>query len=606
MALGKNLTAFDISKFDGGCNYSSDLGSLKGTESPNSMNVEFDGEIIRKRRGFNKLITTSTGTSDRGNSLFDFGVEGIGRKLIIHNNTKVYSSTNLAQSLTTIRTGAPNVRSSNSVIKLNLIQTYEDNSTPYYWDGSTATMTLLSGSAPGFKYTIEHNGYLLGMNTTSSRLIIYYEDINTMIGGAFIDYFTLSSSNRDDAGTGFFSLNGRVYASTKSGIFRISYIGGAAVFDFKQIVSSTGVVPYTAKVIITDEFGELCLFLGYDRRVYLFDGSTVRNVSSKFEEGSNDAEISLDQIDPNYLSNISAEYDTIKNVYRLFVTKLGNSTNTHCINVSTRNFAYYPFNNMEFHSSVIAQDNSGRRYYIAVGYDGYIRRLFHNINHDDGAAIIETYEGPPVLRKAGKMSKEHFIIFDFLPTANNTLLFEDRSDFDKTWKVRGRLALSDSRDRFLGVNTVLGTTAYLNSHYEVISQQISIPVVDNIYRFRIGSNGEDGDVCSYETGTVTGTAGSTSIVGTGTAWTSDMTAANGWKIWIPTGIHSGYLYDFTYVSPTTATITTINGTAPGDNIAGASYELYRSGYGACALGWELHKIELVSENLQYGKAESNR
>jgi hypothetical protein len=55
----------------------------------------------------------------------------------------------------------------------------------------------------------------------------------------------------------------------------------------------------------------------------------------------------------------------------------------------------------------------------------------------------------------------------------------------------------------------------------------------------------------YATGTIACTAGSTSVTGTGTVWTSGMTNNNGWKIKFA-GLDN--VYSFTYASGTTATI----------------------------------------------------
>jgi len=78
---------------------------------------------------------------------------------------------------------------------------------------------------------------------------------------------------------------------------------------------------------------------------------------------------------------------------------------------------------------------------------------------------------------------------------------------------------------------------------------------------------------AYQTGTVALVAGSTSITGTGTVWTSTQTKNNGWKIKFA-GLN--ITYDFTYVSSTTATI---NPALEGDvNYSAANYILFRDEY----------------------------
>jgi len=605
MGIGKQLSTFQAEEFSGGCNYRPDITELKPNESPNAINVVFDRETVYKRTGYEKLNATSAGTNDYGYGLFDFGIEGTGRLLVAHFDDAVYKMANLDGTLTSIRTSAPAVKSYSAKVKTSLIQCYENYSAEYYWDGTSSTMAVLSASAPGFKYPIEFQGYLLGGSISSSRLRIYYEDINTMIGGAYADFFTLPGG-RDDSMTGWFILNGRLYATTKTAIHRISFIGGAAVFDDKEVVSTTGAVPRTARVIVTNDFGEVCLFLGYDKNLYLFDGSVVRVVSEKFRYANNETPIALDLLDDTYIEESHAVYDTIRQVYRLCITKKGETLNNYALNIDARTLAYYPFDNMTFLSSEIARDNVGRRYLIGANYAGHLMKMFINSNHDDGEVIIENYEGAPIIFGASRVYKNQDLGLYFNPVANYELILEDRTDFDKTWKSRDTLPMRDVKDRFLGVSDVLGNTAYLGSEVEVLRHAVRIPVTQNVYRFRLRSGGTSGLQCSYTTGTVAGAGGGTSVTGTGTVWTSDMTSVNGWKIWVKTGTHLNYVYNFTYVSATSATVSTMQGTSPANDFTGASYEVFRTGHAACGLGWELLKVELSGQPLTVGRAESLR
>lgn len=77
----------------------------------------------------------------------------------------------------------------------------------------------------------------------------------------------------------------------------------------------------------------------------------------------------------------------------------------------------------------------------------------------------------------------------------------------------------------------------------------------------------------YLTGTVSCTAGSTALTGSGTVWTSTMTNDHGWKIVFAS---LNIVYQFTYVSPTTATINPpLEGSV---NLATQTYTLFRDEY----------------------------
>jgi len=598
MAIGRKITEVNTTEFTGGCNYDKDITALAANESPNSMNIMFDGERVFKRKGFKEINSTATGASDYGHSLHDFGVSSA-RKLIAHFGTTVYSMDNLDGTLDTILGSAPDVTSYNAEVKQLLIQTYEDYSNEMYWNGTDSTMKRLSTSSPGFKHAIEFQGYLLGANIDGEELRIYYEDINSMVGGSFANYFTLTGP-QDDEVVGWFILNGRCYAATSTSIFRISFIGGVAVFEYKQVISDVGVVPRTLKVVVTNEFGQIALFLGTDKNVYLFDGSFIRVISSKYRLANNDTDIALEYIDDNYINNSVATYDTKWQLYRLFVTAKGNTTNTHCLNVNVNTLAYFPFDNMMFKSVVEATDDLNRRFLVGADYAGRIHKLFGEYNNDNGEVILETYESPPIMPKPTTINKTRTIDLYFKPAARYQLDLDDRTDFDITWKNRAKIDMFKNRDKFLGQTTTLGTTFKLGSETSVLVKRVNIPVTCNVYRYRLQTTGcEAESLCYYITGTVSGTGGGTSITGSGTSWTTDMTSENGWRIHIKDGNHANTTYTFDYVSATSATVSTM---AAGD-FSGVSYEIYKTDCAPCQKGWELFKVDYNPQLITYGRGE---
>jgi len=601
MAVGRKLNTLNIDEYKGGCNYDRDVTSLKENESPNAINVVFDNTVVRKRTGYKEIA--DAGTGEPGYCLLDYGVAGVGRRLVCHIGDVVYKMPNLDSTLTSIRNDTPQTISYMAEVKQLLIHTFSNYSVPYYWNGTDAAMALLSASAPGFKHTIEAQGYLLGGNISGEPLRIYYEDINTMVGGSYSSYFTLTGE-RDDEITDFFVINGRTYAATKSGVFRLSYIGGVAVFEYKQVVSEVGVIPRTAKTVISNEFGQVVIFLGYDLNVYLFDGSFIRVISDKYRIANNDTPIAPSYVEWNKLDNSNATYDPVSQVYSVYVTAKGDTQNYFSFNVDIRDLAYYPFDNMTFHSTTVAEDRIGRKFRVGADYNGKIHKMFANYNNDNGVVIIENYESPPMMQTPATRSKTSAIDLYFKPVAHYEILMDDRTDFDKTWKPRTTLKMYSGRDRFIGLNTILGDTAVLGSEVEVQAVRPNIPVTSNFYRMRLrtGSTDDIGTIVQYVTGTVSGTGGTTSITGSGTAWTDYMTAANGYRINITSGDHANTTYTFDYVSATSATVSTM---VAGD-IVGASYEIYRREYAPAGPAWELLKADFLALALGSGRSEPQR
>jgi hypothetical protein len=591
-----------------GVNYDEDITSLTEAESPNAIDVEFDETLVRKRPGYRTITPTSLGPNEQGYSLKDFGVAEGDRRLVSHQGNKVYTITNLEGAQTVIRSSVPRTQSFFAEVKRFLIHTFDDHSTEYYWDGATTTMSVLSPSAPGFKHAIETQGFLLGGNIDGEPLRIYYEDTSSMIGGAFADFFTLPGG-RDDELTGFFELNGVTYATTKTGIFRISFVGGVTVFRFERAIDTTGAVPRTMRTIPNDvlqQAAESTLFLGYDQNLYTYNGANVAIISDKYRKPNNDTPIALGLLDRSRLNNSQAVYDPIRRTYRLFATKLGDDDNNFAFNIDVRNLSYFPYKNMKFASTTVAEDGVGRLFLVGADYEGRIHKMFTDVNDDNGIAITEFYEAPPMLRALERYKKVQTVDMYFTPVGNHKLQLEDRTDFDKTWKTRTTLNMYRNRDRFLGENTVLGETAELGSQDEVLKHHVNVPATANIYRFRIKTGGTDGARCRDDRGTVAGAGGGTTLTGTSTEWTSDMTSANGWKVWINDGVHKNEIYTFDYVSATSATVSTMVGTSPANDFTGAEYEVFKTGDPACAKRWELLKIDYNAKPLSLGRGSKIR
>lgn len=507
MATGKTIQEFDIQDVSGGCNYSNDITALTKDQSPDSMNVEFFNGRIRKRKGssiinyrvynysedveYNAPISYNYGRLDVipvGYSLVDFSNTSGYHQQIAHFNNYVSAYDRLQDTKIDLRTNAPYTRSYNAKIRSWLIQTYNDYSSPYYWDGAAATMSVLT-NAPAFKRSIEFQGYLMGMNTSAYKMRIYYQSTRDMLGAitAYTDYFTLTPGPNDDELSDPFLLNGRLYVGTKYSIFRVSFVGGVTVFEFKQIISDVGIVPNTAQAVITKEFGQVILFLGTDKRVYLFDGANIKAISDLFFYHNNGTPISMDLIDDNYKENSFAVYDHTRRIYRLFVTKKAQATNYYCMNIDVDTFAYYPFDNMGFSSGCMCYDALLRPFLVCTDYEGQMRRLFIESSTDAGAPINEYYTSPMVSVKDPFMKQGQDVMIHMRPTSHTNLLVYDKVDFRSTWQLRQKLPCASSRDKFLGQSLTLGSSV-LGSEKDVCHPRIGINITFNHYQYKLLSD----------------------------------------------------------------------------------------------------------------------
>lgn len=433
---------------------------------------------------------TFSATIDQiGFSLIDFSDTNDNHQQVAHIGTGVYAYDRVSSTVATLRNGAPYVRSFNAKASSYLIQTYNNYAVPYYWDGAATSMAILSANAPGFKRSIEFQGYLIGMNTAANPTRCYYQPIGNILGGgaAYTDYFTLTPAPNDDEITDPFLLYGRLYAGTKYGIFRISFVGGVTVFEFKQVISDVGIVPGTIQIVITKQFGQVALFLGTDKRVYMFDGANVKTISDLFYYSNRSTPIALDLIDDNYKENSFAVYDFTLRIYRLFVTKKADSTNNYCMNVDVDTFAYYPFDNMAFSAGCMAYDSLLRPFLLCLDYTGVIHKMFIDSPTDNGTAINEYFTSPLVSLNSNVIKKGTNINFDIVPSSNANLQVYDKIDFARAWTFRQNLPLASSRDKFIGRSFVLGS-AKLGSEKELLSSQLSINATFNSYQFKLVSD----------------------------------------------------------------------------------------------------------------------
>jgi len=403
---------------------------------------------------------------------------------IAHFGTTTYAYDRISNTKVTLRNGTPFTRSFNTKASSFFIQTYNDYSAPYYWDGVASSMALLSASAPNFKRCIEFQGYLIGMNISSAKTRCYYQLIGNIIGATYSDYFTLTPAPNDDEISDPFILNGRLYVGTKYSIFRVSFVGGVTVFEFKPVVSDTGVVPGTAQTVITKEYGQVTIFLGTDKRVYMFDGSNVRAISDLFYYRNATTPIALDYIDDNYKENSFAVYDSRYKIYRLFITKQASSKNYYCMNIDVDTFAYYPFDNMQMAAGCMSYDRLLRPYLVCADYTGILHNMFIDTSTDNGVGINEYYISPMVSLNNRAVTKGKNVNFEIVPSSNANLDVYDKVDHARAWSFKEKIPLCSSRDKVLGTSFVLNSSK-LGSDKSVLTPNMSINATFNTYQFKL-------------------------------------------------------------------------------------------------------------------------
>ena len=357
--------------FNGGLNTQSDPFSLQPSESPYVKNVDFNEDAsLSKRKGREKLNTTVTGAEDYCNGLFDFGVSVGVRKLIGQFGTTIYKMDDLDGTWDSLLTSRNNCLNYFDRISGYLVNATEDKEILKYWDGATASMSTLNANAPRAKFIGEFNGYMLAMNTSSNAKRVYYELTSTMLTGDWSDYFTLPSSSDDEVYWGL-ELRNRYYISLRNMWYRLSFVGGEAVFDYKPVLSATvGCIPRTAKVVTIPNTGEVIMYLGWDKKIWIFDGTSAQPISIKYEQNNNESSIFLDNINQAQLRNCHAKTDTNRSIYHLHISNGDSGTINVRLDINYKTMSCSPHTNQDFLSAVLAEDTLGRKYIIGGDYNG--------------------------------------------------------------------------------------------------------------------------------------------------------------------------------------------------------------------------------------------
>lgn len=356
--------------FTGGLNTQADIFALASNESPNSRNVNFreDGSLD-KRMGREKLNTTPTGALYVGNGLFDFGINPGVRKLILASGGSVYKMDDLDGTWDSIASGRNDCLNFFDRISGYLINSTTNREILKYWDGSAAAMLDVNANAPLCKYIAEFNGYMLGMNVSGNARRIYYQPTSTIFTGDWEDYLTLPASSDDEITWGL-ELRGRFYVSLKNLWYRLSYIAGETIFDYKLVSTSPGAVPRTAKTVSIPGAGEVILYLGWDKKLRIFDGTDAQVVSIKYEKSNKQSDIYLDNINQAQLGNCHAVLDTSQYLYRLFVPMGASGEVNIRLDINYKTMSCSPHTNQNCLSSRIAEDSNGKKWTLVSDYNG--------------------------------------------------------------------------------------------------------------------------------------------------------------------------------------------------------------------------------------------
>lgn len=421
---------------------------------------------------------TSAGNTGFSWASFDFGASSI-RWLTVAAGTGLYASSNRGATFVVI--GTTRTQTYQSLNRSNnvLIATSDAYDVPLYWAGSAGTFasTVAPGSAPGVKYSINYNGFLILLNSQQRKRGFFYANQNTQLTDPWTNSFDLPSS-ADDEITGAFVLYKFLYVSTRYKIYRMSYVGGNPDWSYLE-VKQWGYTPRTVDILTLEQAGQVAIGLDWNSRLRMFDGFYDRFISNNIENNNGLCDFATSKISyaGSGLQVCHGLLNPVTQEYRLNVAIGSQSTQTtHGIVLNARNNALYPYSNQGWQTMCIAESNN-QRALMAFDRSGFCY-ILDSGNLDGIIPIAEVYDTPPLFSQSPEVvSKGHQLNLFFGISSSGNIYQQSRVDLSNQWGVQS--PLSNAK----GNTTLTGTENAIK-----ILRTIDVKETYNTIQFRLTSS----------------------------------------------------------------------------------------------------------------------
>lgn len=415
--------------------------------------------------------TFTNAVSAFGWAMFDFGATSI-RWLTVAQGTGLIASSNLGTTFVNIASSRTQTYQYLDRSKNVLIATSDAYDVPLYWAGSTGTFaaTLAPGSAPGVKYSINYQGFLVLLNSATRKRGFFYADENLQLTDPWTNSFDFPSSADDEVTTAFV-LYKFLYVSTRYKLFRVAFVGGNPDWSFLK-VKDFGFVPRTAK-LMTVKGGQVVVGMDWQRRIRIFDGYDDVFASDNVENFNGINPFAMTQISyaGSGLVVSHAEADLIEQEYRLNVAiGMASTQVTHAIVLNGRTLAMYPYSNQNYQAMCIAESNN-QQHLMAIDRSGFVH-ILNSGNLDISRPINENYDSPILFKDIpGSVSKSQ----------NNSLYFKS----DSCGVVYYQDALNRSTT-FSAARSLVNLVG--NENVVQVEAPLDVPATFNTYQFRLLSS----------------------------------------------------------------------------------------------------------------------
>jgi len=463
--------------------------TLGDGESPQCMNVHSNiFATLIKRKGYTKNayshthVTTSTGKT---NGLFDFAVDTTTRKFIRYLDNHLYSYGDFASNPDRIKF---TTAMTNDIMEFEnfdgtLIMSTWSRDLGQSW-GGTGLITSDITNMPQGRHIIRAYTRMFVMNCdvggTTYPLRFYFSNAASYTAWTTgTDYETLDG-HAGDEGMGWGLVKGGLYGFTKYTVNLVSDIGGATPMSASRRIDGIGCgAPRTIKTISVPDFGESLIWLSQDKKLYLWNGSNLKEISRKIHTNN---DLSLVYMNAINTTNLKYCHAQVYEKYGWYVLWIPISTNIdYAIVYDYLNDNFWSFNNQNFHSSALVETSTGTLLYVGDKTGG-LHKWDDGVS-DNGSNINAYWLSRkwdfgflPALKKMGEVRLTTKTIGEY------DLTYNYRYNFSTTWSTDELLTMFNG-EWILG--DVLPATL---GGQEAQPHRLTIPGAFNLFQIKLTDN----------------------------------------------------------------------------------------------------------------------
>lgn len=464
---------------------------LSDGDSPDCMNVHSDifGTLL-KRAGYTKLSSTThahiTTSPGKCNGLYDYAINADTRKLVGYFDNFFYKMDSLDGNFAKIN--FTTAMSNNVAEFLNfdgrlIISTWSRN-LAQSWNGTDVSTSDVTNMPKG-KFIIQaYNRIFVADIDVGGEIFplrFYFSNSGSYTTWTIASDYETFDAGAGDRSMGWGLLKGRLVGFTKYTVSIVSDVGGGDPIQVTKRIDGTGCgAPRTIKTVNSPAMGESLIWLTNDKRLVIWNGSTLKDISEKVYSSNGLCPFSMDSIYDAQMEYAHAQVDEANGWYVIWIP-IG-TTIDYCLKYDYKSGALWPAGNQNFFSSAIVATSSGNVIYTGEE-DGEVQRWEYGAS-DDGESINSYWTSrkwdfgfSPYLKKMGEVQ----VITKTI--GNYPLYYQTRYNWTTGWSTQEEMTMVTGGDWLLGQNL----PAILGGHYAQVHRW-TIPYAFNLFQIKMSDN----------------------------------------------------------------------------------------------------------------------